>query len=193
MDRDMILIEGGPGSHHEQLARGLAKETYSQLFVEHISFTTILRSLGYSALEALDHKETYDIMSDALTQRNSAGLILITDYLQHVDQIEDLDELAMLDDRNLAGLIIAETPYDEQILRIVGESPQPITIDGAKKLLLSYQQRHDPIIVELTYREAPLPVQFVDTTGSETRVIYNGVHAIQQLLARDNYEDKNAS
>lgn len=191
MDRNIIVIEGEPGSHKEQLGNQLANEYYSQLFVEHLPFNTILRSLGHTALTSLDNKVTYDIMSETLSNHDSAGLLLITDYLQHVDQIEDLYELAMLDDRNILGLIIADAPYDEKLMRIVGESKIPLTVHEAKALIVDYQQRHDAIIAELSQRD--VPIEFVETIGPESRVIDNGVHAIQRLLAGNDYRDKHAS
>jgi hypothetical protein len=191
MDRNIIVIEGEPGSHKERLANQLAQEYYPQLFVEHIPFQTFARSLGHTALTSLNFTTSYDLMSKALERHDSAGLILISDYLQHVEQIEDLYELAMLDDRNLLGMIIADAPYEEKLIRIIGESKVPLTVHEARKLIVDYQQRHDGIIVELNYRD--MPIEFVDTTGPETRVINNGVHAIQRLLAQDNYEDKHAS
>jgi hypothetical protein len=191
MDRNIIVIEGEPGSHKERLANQLAKEYYSQLFVEHIPFQTVARSLGHTALTSLDYATSYDIMSETLHRHHSAGLLLITDYLQHFEQIEDLYELAMLDDRNLLGLIIADAPYDEKLMRIVGESKIPLTIHEAKALIVDYQRRHDAIIVELSQRD--VPIEFVETIGPETRVIDNGVHAIQRLLAGNDYRDKHAS
>lgn len=191
MDRDIIVIEGEPGSHKERLGKQLANEYYSQLFVEHIPFQTLARSLGYTALTSLDHKTSYDIMSDTLHRHHSAGLLLVTNYLQHVDQIEDLYELAMLDDRNLIGLIIADAPYEEKLVRIVSESETAITVHNAKRLIVEYRQSHDAIIVELSHRD--VPIEFVETIGSEGRVIDNGVHAIQRLLARDSNEGNHAS
>lgn len=191
MDRKIIVIDGEPGSHKERLGNQLASESYSQLFVEHIPFETLARSLGHSALEAIDHKTSYDIMSEALYRQRSAGLLLITNYLQHAEQIEDLYELAMLEDRSISGLLIADAPYDEKLLRIIGESKKPMTVEGAQQHIQEYQQRNDAIIVELNYRD--VPIEFVETTGSEERVIGNGVHALQRLLARDNYKNKRAS
>jgi hypothetical protein len=191
MDRKLIVIDGEPGSHKEQLGNQLANEYFSQLFVEHIPFETLARALGHSALESIEHKTSYDILSDALYLHRSAGLLLITNYLQHVEQIEDLYELAMLEDRSIAGLLIADAPYDEKLMRIIGESKKPVTVDDAKQHIRSHQQRHDAIIVELSHRD--VPIEFVDTTGPEARVTGNGVYAIQRLLARDDYKNKHAS
>jgi adenylate kinase family enzyme len=190
MDRDIILINGAPGSHSTPLTKKLASEHYSQLFVEHISVNTIMRSLGRTALTT-SNENMYDIISDVLTRHDSASLILLNDYPQHVSQVDDLYELAMLDNRRLSGLIIADNPKTDAIINIMGEHHTALTVSDAELILSDYHKRNDPVVLELQFRG--LPLHFIDTSRPEADVIRDGVHTIQYLLSQDDIDKKNAS
>ena len=186
MDRDIILIKGAPGSRSESLSKKLANESYSQLFVEHLSIETILRSLGRTATTT-SNQEMYDIVSSALTQYGNSGLILMNDYPQSVSQIDDLYELAMLEGRKLSGLIVTDSPKEDTIMNIISEQNSLLTVSGAETILSDYHRRHDPIILELRCRD--LPFQFIDTSRSETAVIHDGVHIVKYFLTLDDKEE----
>jgi adenylate kinase family enzyme len=188
MDRDIILIKGAPGSRSESLSRKLANEHYSQLFVEHISIETIMRSLGRAAITTSD-QDMYDIVGNALTRHDNTGLILLNGYPQTVSQVDDLYELAMLDGRRLSGLIVTDTSKENTIMNIIGEQHSMLTVADAEMILSDYHQRHDPIILELRCRD--LPLQFIDTSRPEAEIIHDGVHIIKYFLALDDTDEKN--
>ncbi len=191
MNREMILINGALDSQSEWLGSQLANEHYSQLFVEHISVKKIARSLGRTALKPLNNIALYDAVSRSLSEYDSAGLVLVSNYPQHLSQIDDIYELAIHDGRNIAGLIIQDSPKPDVIMKILQEYPQPLTVSDAEKILLQYHQDLDPMILEFRYRD--LPFQFIDMSKSEAEIIRDGVHSIQYLLTPDDLEEKHAS
>lgn len=187
MNRDLILINSALDGRAEWLGNQLAKEDYSQLFVEHISVNKIVRSLGGTALKSIDNVALYDAVSDALTVRDGVGLVLISNYPQlssslddEYKQIDDIYELAALDDRNLAGLIIPDSSKSESIMHILSDNRVPLTVPAAESLLLHNHQKVDPIIIELYCRE--LPIQFVDMSKSEQEIIYDATQSVERLL-----------
>jgi len=187
VNRELILINSALDSHAEWLGDQLAREQYSQLFVEHISVKKIVRSLGGTALKSIDSALLYDAVSDALTIHDSAGLVLVSNYPQHSipihevkEQIDDIYELAGFDDRTIAGLIIPDSPKTDSVLQILSENRVPLTVPDAEKILLQHQQGFDPMVIEFLYRG--LPTRFVDMSNEDEEVIYDAVQCVMQLI-----------
>jgi hypothetical protein len=187
----MILINGALHNQSEWLGDQLAHEEYSQLFVEHISVKKIARSLGYAALSTLNSVALYDAVSRSLSERDSANLVLVSNYPRHFSQIDDIYELALLDGRRMVGLIVPDNPKADAIRHILTDHPASLTVTDAEATLQRYQQSLDPIVLEFCYRK--LPFQFIDMSKSEPETIRDGVDAIQYLLlADDNKKDERA-
>jgi hypothetical protein len=194
MNRELILINSALDSHAEWLGNQLALENYSQLFVEHISVKKLVKSLGGTAIKAAHNAAIYDAVSDALSERDSADIILISNYPQQArltdgideqinDQINDIFELAEFDNRTIAGLIVPHLSKDDSILHIFTEHPVPLTTIDAENVLTQCQQRFNPITLSLLSRG--LPIQFVDMSNDHEEIMHEAVESVMQLIIPD--------
>ena len=205
MTSEIILIGGSECSGRSRLAKSLVDELYTQMSIEHLAVGDIIRSIGRGALASfasievsqhlrgpdaatpIDDDIMYTIVSEALTRYSSADVILLDGYPRFVSQIDHLDDIAILDDRTIAGMIVTQTSEDEAVMRMLKRRNRPftpqLTASAARERLHESIVNSELVIAE--YQERDIPVEFINTSHSKMESTDVGFYLVKRLLNPD--------
>lgn len=210
MTSEIILIGGSEASGRSRLASSLVDELSVQMSIEHLAVGDIIRSIGRGALRSyrtleisrhlhgpnaiqpIDNDVMYDVISESLTDHNSTDIILLDGYPRLASQMDDLAELALLDDRNIAGMIVTQTSEEIALMRMIKRRNRPfsphLTVSEARERLEISRMNSEAVIAECQVHN--IPIEFVDTSHSKVESTDIGLYLVKHLL---NPNSKNVS
>jgi adenylate kinase family enzyme len=207
--RSIILFNGMPGSGASDLCRNIVNELHFDHSIEHLATNEMVRAIGRGSIDSyyrrqvethlkspqsrlpLNRKLLYDIMSEALSRHDGADLLLIDSYPQQIDQVEDMYELAMLDDRHLRGLIMTEASENVAIKRLVRQ-PLPehdrfMSEYEAEQMIQYYKNTYPAVGVEL--RKRKLPIEIINTMAPSPDTTDHAIQAINYMISPEDVDD----
>ena len=202
MTSEIILIGGSECSGRSRLAKSLVDELHTQMPIEHLAVGDIIRSIGRGAIQSyrsievsrhlhsadaslpIDNSVMYDIISESLTKHGSADVILLDGYPRLASQMDDLAELALLDDRDIAGMIVTHTSEEIALMRMIKRRARPftphLTVTAAKERLELSDLNSQAVIAECHAHN--ISVEYVDTSDSKVESTDAGLYLVRHLL-----------
>jgi len=202
-ERSIILLNGMPGSGTSDLCQNIVNELHFDHSIEHLATSEIIRAIGRSSIDSyyqrqvqnhlnspqsrlpINRKLMYDIMSEALSRLDAVDLLLVNGYPQHIDQVEDLYELAMLDDRSLCGLIITEASEKVAIKRLTRQASsghgKVMSEYEAEQLVQYYKSTYPAVGIEL--RKRKMPIEIINTMAPNPDTTDHAIQAINYMIS----------
>lgn len=203
MEKSLIMLIGASGTGKTTLGRSATKELQKEMSVEHISTGNLVRYIGSGAVasafrqeilthllgdnpnERLDDDIIKGIISEAIWD-SSADLILLDGAPRTPHQVDDISELAVKDQRKIAGALLTFVASREQnIARLLKRSPREFSrqlfYDEAVAQLDYTNQTLDSVTDKL-WKNA-LPLRYLETSGEKTATTQQGVELIKHLLS----------
>lgn len=212
-DRNIVLVGGIPGSGKSRLCRSVVSEQYYEQSIDHVPVGEIIRTIGRGTLRSIyreeiqrhlnsptpytpiDREIMYNVMSEALTQHDDADLLLIDNYPRYIDQVEDMYELAMLDDRNVRGLILTDVSDKIAIARMLHRRPSDnrramTELEAMERI--AYHKQTYPSTKNLL-RDQGLPVEIINTFTFKADTTEHAIQTVNYMISPDNSHGRNAS
>jgi adenylate kinase family enzyme len=202
-ERNIILFNGMPGSGTSDLCRSIVSELHYDHSIEHLATGDIIRAIGRGAIDSYHRREVqnhlnspqsrlpinrklmYDIMSEALSYHDRSDLLLLDNYPLYLNQVEDVYELALLDDRTLCGLIITEASERIAKKRLTRRGPpeydRPISEYEAEQRIQQYKDAFPAVGNELRRRK--LPIEIINTIAQNPDTIDHAIQAINYMIS----------
>jgi adenylate kinase family enzyme len=204
MERDIVLIGGIPASGKTRMGASLTEQLNTPDFhVSHISIGNVIRAIGRHALHShfttnitdhlntygdtvpLDDEIIYGIASEALSRRDSANLILMDGTPRYRTQVDDVIELALLDERMIRGMLMTTVAKDTAIVRMIKRGSRianrpPLSVMEADQRIEDYQVAFDPTILKIKHYGWPL--EEVETSGSKVESTAKGLQIVRHFL-----------
>lgn len=201
MNRDLILIGGGPGSGRSRLGESLAQELHTQMSVEHISVGDTIRAIGRGVLRSyyahdihahlksgsgqpIDDVIMYNVIEEIMERADGTELLLLDGYPANREQVKDLFELAVIDNRTIAGLLHTEIEDSLAIMRMIKRRPRnydgELTVSGAQERLKQRSMDFKAAALELSCCDVPF--ELIDTSGPKDATTRHGLLAVYQFL-----------
>jgi adenylate kinase family enzyme len=213
MTSEIILIGGSEGSGRSRLAKSLVNELNVQMPIEHLAVGDIIRSIGRGALRSyrsieisrhlqgpnallpIDNEIMYDVISESLAQHSSADVILLDGYPRLPSQMDDLAELALFDDRTIAGMVVTQTSEAVSLMRMIKRGTRDftphLTVTTARERLQLSIENSTAVIQECLAHA--IPVAFIDTSHSKIETTEVGLNIVQRFLHPHIDEDEEIS
>lgn len=213
MERSMIIVGGGLRTGRSTLAKNIAEDFQQTYETRYISFGDTIRAIGHQALirgsfedeyidsfysdtikkhlngdsatELLDDDVAWGVMNEALTRTDDAELLIVDGYPKTKTQADDLLNLAIGDDRRIAGLLITTVDEKQALARMLKRgkngTTQPYDETAALEKLRSYSRSFGEIILHLASKN--IPIETVDTSGFKEDSTKQGLHYAKSFLA----------
>lgn len=212
-ERYLVHIGGSPGSGKSRMARRLVEQLTQQssLSAEHISLGDRLRMIhrGEAVLwsfyaeyirDHLDNQKTAasplpdeivaNVVSDALvtSDEKEIDVVLLDGFPRNISQVTDYFHQAMLSNRQVPGVMIAQTTTTTALERMIRRgnrhADRATTIEAAHDKLRRYSQAY-PVVLEEFQRLQPqeFSIETIDTSGPRQQTDHLAYQALQRILA----------
>ena len=201
MNRELILINGGPCSGRSCLGENLAQQLHTEMSVEHLSVSKVLHAIGRGALKSyyshdihthfksrpgqqIEDFIMYTVVEEMLERANGTELILLNEFPANREQVKDLVELATFDNRTITGLLHTEVEDSLAIFRMINRPPRSyqsqFTVSSAEERLKQRTMDFKAAALELSSLD--IPFELIDTSESEDISTRHGFLAVHQFL-----------
>lgn len=214
MERSMIIIGGELRAGRSTLTRNIAENLQQEHNTQYISFGDTVRAIGrqatlpddihdvyttsYYSMIVKDHLESKDahnmldddiargIMDEELTRTDEADLLIVDGYPKNETQAQHLIDLAINDDRKVAGLLIATITEEEALARMLkrgrGDTPSTYGDKIALERLRQHSQAFGAAVLYLASKN--IPIESIDTSSPKEITAEKGLAAIKLFLAQ---------
>ncbi|MDB5186592.1 MAG: adenylate kinase [Candidatus Saccharibacteria bacterium] len=202
MERNVIAIIGIHGSGKSRLARKVTQELQPHLSIDHVPVGDRIRKIGRKLIESsqyeaisdhlngphalnlLDDNVMYSVMNEALNDYRGSDTIIFDGFPRTEDQAEQLDMLALVHKRRLAGFIRTDTTDENAVERMLLRNPRDYegtyTVTAARKKVHEDRAHYHDMALALNF--PALPLHTIDTSGEKEDTITAGLRATKQIL-----------
>lgn len=205
MERNIIAIIGVHGSGKSRLAKNVVERLQPTQSIDHLGVGDTIRKIGrgviksnqYEAIrdhlnspqahQLLNDEIMYEVMQEAFSAYQSSDTILADGFPRTSAQADQLDTLAVLDSRKIAGFIMTNASDKDAIMRMISRGPRDY--EGSLSVSDALARvKHDRVLqndMALPMHFPSLPFEVIDTSASTEvadstraglRVVSNMIH-----------------
>lgn len=206
MERSLITVGGRLGSGRSTHAKNITEGLQPECDARYISFGETVRAIGRQSITSfysqpiidhlnsstpdapLDDEIAYGIMTEALTRIDDADLGVIDNYPKTETQAAHLIDLAVEDERKIAGLIITTTDEETALERLLRRGRRGLNNYRDEYDTLKYIREHDQAFggaVLYLYNKG-YRFERIDTSGSKEESTEKGIFAAKSFLNLNN-------
>lgn len=202
MERNIIAIVGIHGSGKSRLARKVTQELQPHLSIDHVPVGDRIRKIGRKLIESsqyeaisdhlngphalhlLDDNVMYSVINEAFNDYQGSDTVIIDGYPRTEDQAVQLDMLALIHKRKLAGFIRTDTTDENAVERMMLRNPRDYegsyTVTVAREKVRQDRAHYEDMALGLNF--PALPLHNIDTSGFRDNTTKTGLLVTKQML-----------